>query len=228
MMLQPGKRAGAMAFRALAPLRHTSQPTPDPNKANLGDMVQQLRRRVPHMLQASLPKQMLSSDVLLRVAHHDQAVLPVMRGHVGYYAAFKAAQWVLLLVVLSPEVRIHVQSLKVCTDDTIHTVYPGSTKICIKWSTCLPQCPHLGPDAEPTLVARLGSHTWKGVDFTQSIGLGLLKGLATNPSPLDRVISGIFIFELDKTCTQVRVHTIDNLESIEKEPATVPRLLRVV
>ncbi|CAN3374674.1 hypothetical protein DIURU_000070 [Diutina rugosa] len=228
-MLPVYRHSGVAAFRVVGALAQSPVRGPDPaRKANLGDMVQQLRLRVPGLLHHSLPKSMVSPDVVLRVCPTQyHGYLPQLKGHVPYYATCKALQLVLSSVVLNSRARIHIQSLKIGTDDTPSTLIPGSTKIGIKWTTCDPRCPHL--DGESSSAARLGSHTWKGVDFTGSVGLGALKGLVSNPTDLDRVISGVFVFELNPQCDQILVHSIEDVETLEKEMGMAsPRLQRAV
>lgn len=41
-------------------------------------------------------------------------------------------------------------------------------------------------------------------------------GLTKEPKKLERVLSGLFIFELDEDNTKVLVHTIENMEIIER------------
>lgn len=86
-------------------------------------------------------------------------------------------------------------------------------------------------DSFSTTNAKLGSHRWSSIDAVQvladlkrnwtipgsisDLGKGIV-GLKKDDSKLERIILGIFIFELNDQNDQVVVHTIDNLNIIER------------
>lgn len=45
---------------------------------------------------------------------------------------------------------------------------------------------------------------------------GTIMGLTKEPKKLERVISGLFIFELNEDNSKILVHTIENMEIIER------------
>lgn len=214
-------RSQTVWFRRVAPLANCSPPPIDQQRrANLGKMVEQLRERVPQLLHELIPKLMVSQEVVLKIHPHGNH-LPKFSGHVPYYATCKALQLVMMLVVLNSHAEIHIQSMKVTNDDSPTTECPGSTKICVRWSSCPPRCFHLAGEA--TLAAKLGAFTWKDVDMTRNVGLGALRGLASHAN-VERVLCGIFVFELNRDCDQIVVHSIEDVDTIEEEEVqVVPR-----
>lgn len=98
-------------------------------------------------------------------------------------------------------------------------------------------------DSFSTAQAKLGSHRWSGFDpgkviseesLTWSVSSSLgdltkaLIGLKKEDSGLERVILGIFIFELNEDNSQVLVHTIEDMTIIERrEEQSVEEKLRV-
>lgn len=226
-------------------------------KANLGKLIEELKILLPNVLQKSLPKDIISKEILLRICptyfEEFNAYLPALKGHVSYYTTLKTLQVVLTSVVLNPNVRLHLQNIKVLNPNEstreFQCVDPNSTKIYIRWTTCGEGCHHLHEqdsntnDDNPrkyqsTSDARLGSHSWLEVDtskFTQlanhksdggkslpSLGKTIthlttgLIGLVKEKNRLERVISGIFIFELNDDNSEIVVHTLENIDIIEK------------
>lgn len=253
------------------------------NKANLGKMIEELQRLVPNLLVKSLPKDLISSEVLLRICptHFDEfnALLPNIKGHVSYYTTLKSLQFVLTSLILNPKVKLHIQNIAIVPpqQSTIEylCVYPHTTKIQIRWTTCSDGCHHLteenptessgynvttrttsppGPDGSTgpnsstnsTSSAMLGSHSWSQLDpkpfynyhnsetaprETKSLLKTLNQltsgfiGLVKTNNDLERVISGIFIFELNHNNTQILVHTIEEVNIVEnQEPLEVSGL----
>lgn len=209
-------------------------------KANLGKMVEQLKVLLPDILNKSLPKEIISSGIILRIcpSHFDQynAYVPALQGQVSYYATCKTIQMILTSVVLSPKIKLHIQSIRVTTENDVQTIYPGSTKITVRWTTCPENCRHLFKDSNgffSTSHARLGSHKWTKLDPNDLIHsqdsssltktfttLGQLTstliGLTKEHKKLERIICGIFIFELNDQNDKIRVHTIEDIDIIEK------------
>lgn len=233
-------------------------------KANLGAMVEEIKILVPNLLNKSLPKPVLSSNILLRICptHFDEfnSFLPNLKGHVSYYATWKTIQLVLTSIVLSPKVKLHVQSVRVSHGTDVQAVYPDSTKIIVRWTTCSEGCDHLSPDQtkhaddlsnyHSTSDAKLGSHKWSKLDTLRFVkdykdpsGISkalpsiattisqistALVGLTKEGNKLERVISGIFIFELNQDNDKIVVHTIEDVELVERsETEDVDSGLRV-
>lgn len=207
-------------------------------KANLGMTIENLRRTLPKILQKSLPKSIISKDIVLRICptHLDEfnAYLPSLKGQSSYYATCKAIQLVMTSVILNPKIQLHIQSIRTSYDHDSQAIYPDSTKIHVRWTTCCENCPHLSMDNDTefhsTSVGRFGSHRWAKINsesFIQSQDSSnffktmttiksAMKGLSKESEKLERVISGIFIFELNPMNDEIIVHTIEDIEIIEK------------
>lgn len=218
---------------------------------NLGAMVDLLKEHVPMLLQVSLPKAIVLEDVLLRIcpSHFEliNAYLPNIRGHVSYYATFKAAQLFLTSLMLNPNTHLHIELMRTSKIPDRNCFSAHSTKIYVRWSTCSEGCHHLVQDPlmlelqSSTSNAKLGSHRWSRIDagefshkldwsITNSIsdlGKGII-GLTKHDSRLERKILGVFIFELNEENDQITVHTVEDMNIIERhEELNVGNKLRV-
>ncbi|KAK6464570.1 hypothetical protein DFJ63DRAFT_317862 [Scheffersomyces coipomensis] len=241
-------------------------------KANLGSIIDELKVLIPNILNTSLPTHVLSKDILLRVCptHFNEPYLPALKGHTTYYATCKALQLILTSFVLSPKVKLHVQSIRVHEGADALAVFNESTKIYVRWTTCAEGCDHLSSEEQSgtnnlkndlfhsTSDAKLGSHKWSKLDTMRILndsnksqesnggGSGSLSknlpsitkalsqlpaaliGLTKVNNKLERVISGIFIFELNETNDEIIVHTVENVDIIERtETEDVDGQLRV-
>lgn len=237
-------------------------PENDPNLANLGSTIEKLNGFIPNILHKSLPKSIIAPTVLLRICptHFSDLnyYLPNIKGHVSYYTTLKTLQIIVSSFILNPNVKLHIQFIKVIKPHTSNiellTVYPQSTKIYVRWSTCNEGCHHLlpHPTQQPfhqphksTSHAKFGSHTWSKVDTSKfqnwkvdaanvnvmSLGQTLshltsgLVGLVKENKRLERIVCGVFIFELNETNDKIIVHTIEDVNIIERtEPLPVTRL----
>lgn len=217
------------------------------SKANLGKTLEELRILLPNMLQKSLPKQLISRDVLLRICptHFNQLnhYLPRIKGHVSYYTTMKTIQFVLTSLILNPDVKLHLQSIKVMTPEESNIDYLcvfRTTKIQVRWSTCNEGCGHLESgdkgklEYNSTSNAKLGSHKWTKVDTLKFLQISEseplksfshlttgLVGLMKELNRLERVISGIFVFELNEDNSKIIVHTIEDVNIVEKREPQV-------
>lgn len=206
-------------------------------KINVNKVIDQLREYVPDILETSLPKSIISKDIYLRIcpSQFDENYLPKLNGLVTYYTTCKAIQLFLTSVMLSPKVKLHIQSIRVSRGPDPQCMFNDTTKIFLRWSTCPDGCSHL--DAQGTSQAHLGTHKWseedtkKIFDNHKSLSTlvsklpGTIMGLTKEPKKLERVISGLFIFELSEDNSKILVHTIENMEIIERfEPETQPNV----
>lgn len=227
----------------------------DPNKeeqekiSNLGTMIERLHILVPTMVHKSLPKELLLPHILLRIcpSHFElvNSYLPNIKGHVSYYATCKALQLFLTSLVLNPNVQLHVQSVRTSHLSEPQCVYPDATKVYVRWTTCPEGCTHLseGDRERSTASAKLGSHRWARIDADKyleqqphnwSLSSSLadltkgLIGLTKEEVRLERVILGVFIFELNEQNDQIIAHTIEDMDVVERrEEQGVDGKLRV-
>lgn len=215
-------------------------PEEQERKANLGALVDEMRLLVPGMVHETLPKSIVLPDIMLRIcpSHFDQmnAFLPNIKGHVSYYATCKALQLFMTSVVVNPNVQLHIQSLRTTTASDLPCVYPHSQKIIVRWTTCPEGCTHLRRKvngSHKTGDAKLGSHRWSRIDTDKFVDAqenpynwllssslaGLTKGiigLKKEEEDLERVVLGIFIFELNTKNDHIVAHTIEDMDVIER------------
>lgn len=229
-------------------------PEEQEKKANLGAMVDGLRQLVPRMVHETLPKHLILPDIMLRIcpSHFEQinAFLPNIKGHVSYYATCKALQLFMTSVVVNPNVQLHIQNMRTSTASDFSCVYPESQKIFVRWTTCPEGCTHLTRHSSASSLktgdAKLGSHRWSRIDadkfvdakehpynwsLTSSLA-DLTKGIIglkkEDSDSLERVVLGIFIFELNDKNSQIIAHTIEDMDVIERrEQQGVDGKLRV-
>lgn len=172
------------------------------------------------------------------------AYLPNIKGHVSYYATCKALQIFLTSLVLNPRTELHILLIRTSRFPEPNCMYEHSTKIHIRWTTCPEGCWHLS--GSPKLVslqtnddttdastsnAKLGSHRWSSIDpgklldaldlnwsltgALANLGKGIV-GLRKEDDKLERIISGVFIFELNESNDQITVHTVEDMEVVER------------
>lgn len=217
--------------------------------ANLGSTIDILKVLVPNLLHKSLPKYFLLPDIMLRMnpSHMDllKLILPNIKGHVSYYAACKALQIFFTSVVLNPQAQFHIQLIRTSNFPEPNTVFAHSTKVYVRWNTCQEGCfhlqqepsetaddtdspsrssrPHNGHALEPNKAIDKVHSGWSLAHLTSGI-----IGRKKDDSSLDRVILGIFIFELTPDNSQILVHTIDDMVIVERrENQEVEEKLRV-
>ncbi|EER34133.1 conserved hypothetical protein [Candida tropicalis MYA-3404] len=197
-------------------------------KINLNRLIDKLKENIPDILETSLPKSLISKDIYLRIcpSQVDENYVPKLNGQVTYYTTCKAIQLFLTSVMLSPKVKLHIHSIRVANGPDPQCMFNDTTKLFVRWSTCHHGCTHL--EEHGTSEAHLGTHKWsqedtkKIFDNHKSISSilsklpGTIMGLTKEPKKLERVLSGLFIFELDEDNTKVLVHTIENMEIIER------------
>ncbi|KAG7811163.1 hypothetical protein KL921_002791 [Ogataea angusta] len=226
-------RSGQLNFLAS---RQPRFPGPDsPRKANLGTIIQMLQLKVPHLLQHNLPQEFLSQDIVLRLLPAQRPHIPVIRGVLLYNTTFKTLQLLVTSFFLNPEAKLHITHMNIkearqslSNTDLVNLsinnnlldfeespeLSPYTTKITIKWRTCLNGCLHLHDNK--TADARLGAYN---LDTNSLLHLKLpLQNLTKlNDNSIERVLTGIFVFELTDKNDKIAVHTIDDCEIIENE-----------
>lgn len=243
-------------------------------KANLGSTIEMLQLKVPKLLQELLPEGSVSKNIIFRILPHKYPKMPLFKGYLLYSTTLKTLQLALTSFYLNPKTRIHITNIKVdeptssmSSDELVnlslnntsiekadpsinHTAQSLSnytTKIIIKWRTCLNGCPHL--DHSSTAHAKMGSFKFDNLDMSKvlpesgkNLSSALVREIELNLFPgflqrknkkseikeemaqksdrkLERIVSGVFIFELTADNDKIAVFTIDNCDVLEnKEP----------
>ncbi|ODV87924.1 hypothetical protein CANARDRAFT_26103 [[Candida] arabinofermentans NRRL YB-2248] len=216
-------------------------------KANLGSMIQMLQHKVPDLLTESLPAEYISKDVILRILPKSYPNIPEFKGSMVYHTTIKTIQLFLTSFYLNPGVKLHITNIKVMepsnslsTNELIElsinnnsiessTKYGQelsqyTTKIIIKWRTCLKGCPHL--NNLNTTSATSGTFNTAGFEIAKYFHLtSPLKfkndenhdPMIRDEHGIERIVTGIFIFELNAENDQIVVHTVDNCEVLENK-----------
>lgn len=199
--------------------------------SNLGETIDDIRNFVPSMLQKLIPKDKLLPNIMLRIcpSHLErvESYLPNIKGHVSYYATCKALQLFLTSFVLNPLVKLHVESIRTSKFPEPNCLYAHTTKVYVRWTTCPEGCMHLVGD-NSTAQAKLGSHLWLGIDPEKvvkehkswtTLVADLTKAITGKKDGLrfERMILGIFIFELSEDNSQILVHTIEDMNIVERK-----------
>lgn len=172
------------------------------------------------------------------------AYLPNIKGHVSYYATCKALQLFMTSLVLNPRTQLHISLIRTSRFPEPNCVHAHSTKIYIRWTTCPEGCWHLSGSAKlveqecndkysdhSTANATLGSHRWSSIDpgklldkvdlnwsltgALADLGKGII-GLRKEELRLERLVSGIFIFELNESNDKIIVHTVEDMDVVER------------
>ncbi|KAI5962987.1 uncharacterized protein KGF55_002779 [Candida pseudojiufengensis] len=259
-----------LKFQKSLPLKNSPELTPEDKqelqrKINLSNLIKNLKTQLPNILENNLSKDIISSKIYLRIcpSQFDENYLPKLQGYLTYYSTCKAIQLFITSIILSPKVKLHLTNIKIADKNQpdSNCMFPNSTKLYIRWNTCIPNCiEHLGLN-QSTTQANFGSHKWSNEDtknlfsnnhnlsnsknqedssinlnlskFIGKITRTLLSGskLTNNHSQenqsdkedssksnkeLERVIYGLFIFELNEDCNQILVHTIENMDIVER------------
>lgn len=234
-------------------------------KVNLGKMIMELKELVPGILEESLPKKIVDDKIVLRICptylKENNAYFPLVKGAIAYYSACRVLQFVVSCFILTPKVKIHIQSIRVLGNGnagapSLQGVYSDSNKIYMRWSTCSEECEHLlaedeTSDTAATMTKSFSNYSNPGPQSSSEQGLikekvllfgklnrGLISqnkasspslsmtlshllrnliGLKRERKKLERVISGVFIFELNEENDRLIAHTIENIDIIEKK-----------
>ncbi|KAI5968567.1 hypothetical protein CANMA_002312 [Candida margitis] len=209
-------------------------------KMNLSNLIEKLKSQIPNILEHNLSKEIISNNIYLRIcpSQFDENYLPKLHGTIAYNSACKAITLFITSIILSPQVKLHISSIKTSRKQDPQCMFSTSMKVYVRWSTCRPNCEHLG--VQSTSNAHFGSHKWSPEDTKKLMGanvtlsglIGKLTGAVMGVNKekqkdLERVISGLFIFELNDNCDEILVHTVENMDIIERFETEPGNALRV-
>lgn len=228
--------------------------------ANLGTMVQILQLKVPQMLTHIPPRRIMSNRIMMRILPNQFPNFPNFHGKFAVNIAMKTIQKGLTMFYINPRCQLHITDLtiiepmKSLSDDELinlsidnneigyedcpaQEVSQYTSKIRIKWRTCLAKCEHLmdsNTDQAKYGVFSIDRFNWskllKASNPIQTLAVleakKTLEGLSNTIKSLDpsessedvgRVLTGIFVFELNAANDKVVVFTIDSLEILESK-----------
>lgn len=190
-------------------------------KLNLGKVLDVLNNEIPDILTTLISSDMISSDIIFRISPTSHPNLPTFKGYVPYVTTAKTLQLCLTQFILNPSVKVHITKTNVFEADkdiSNYGLYKNTTKLVMKWKTCPENCPHLIANEETSKGSK-GKHTWSDLDHTSlliSQNYGLIN-LKLTDDKIERILSGIFVFELDENNEKIKVFTIEDVEIIENK-----------
>lgn len=208
-------------------------------KANMGKMVDYLTEILPNALHTIPDSSYLSENIILRVSPTVSPNIPILKGRVSYITTLKATQFILINFLLNPQVKLHITDIKpqlnqggdfVRNGDlsNYYGMFEKSDKIIIKWRTCLDDCNHL--KLKKSGYALKGSHILEKFDIKKLWNHALgndekklsefnhgVSKVDDDSTGFERIIYGIFVFELDSNCEKIIVHNVENIEMYDKK-----------
>lgn len=157
------------------------------------------------MLQTPLPSSIISDGVMLRILPVTHPHLPSVSGRTPYNTSIRLLQFLVTNLLVSPKSTLLVLSARLdSTNSSWKETDELPPKFIVHWRTCSPEI-------------QSGSyypHSWSSsLAAMDPATLARTLGILPHEYP---VLTGIFEFEFDITCKEVRVHTINNLEYITK------------
>ncbi|SCU90758.1 LANO_0D09846g1_1 [Lachancea nothofagi CBS 11611] len=214
--------------------------------ANLGAMTEYLSSEaVPHMLSRTIKTEKLDPQIKLRLLPTQHPYLPSIQGPTKYKHSITAIGLIIRSFVLHGNAILHVTGVETITGVSKSQRYntiTGNDKIVIHWHSCDADGYYHANSGNSTSQANLlFSNAKDNINLkreTDSLPYGDLLQYIMNPSlglsrdtineqtkSLDdyrqqegnsRSIHGYFIFELNCDNTKILVHTIDNVEMLDK------------
>ncbi|OUM51882.1 hypothetical protein BVG19_g1019 [[Candida] boidinii] len=142
-------------------------------KANLGTTIRYLIENLPNSLNSTLDSEKLSSDIILRILPRSHPNIPIFKGLIVYLTTIKTLQLILTTFFINKNVKLHLSSIKVLENTENSSlnnnelvnisngisimneinktagssgtggIYSNSTKIIIKFRSCINGCNHL-------------------------------------------------------------------------------------
>ncbi|AAS52399.1 AEL285Wp [Eremothecium gossypii ATCC 10895] len=172
-------------------------------RANMGEMLTYLQEKVPLLLSETIEDARLAPDVVLRLMPLSRPYLPEFHGHAQYKTVWKGLQMVVNTFVVRQPCAIGVRNLHVDEANRL---------IRISWATTE------GPEGEAAPSAQAGGTDHE--ELRRHLGHRLdeqwVRSLARGTHVKTRVVSGVFLFELDPTNERICSHIVDNVTMIDE------------
>lgn len=196
-----------MLLRSLIQLRAYSQESRQlVRRANLGSMIESLKDNVPHMLTHLLPHEIISPNIILRLLPTQLPNLPPLKGYTVYASTLKTLQQGLHMFYLHPKSKISITHMSVIEPTgslSCEEVIDNSIK-----------------NTEVAAEPNLNIQHQKVSNYTTKIKM-LWKTSRPEGTPAvdgqNKILSGVFVFELDAENEKIYVFTIDNVELMDSK-----------
>ncbi|KAF2858617.1 hypothetical protein K470DRAFT_196164, partial [Piedraia hortae CBS 480.64] len=121
------------------------KPPFNPRALQFGDTVRTLHKRLPTVLQSSLPADILNAQVELRLFPSTHPHLPAVRGRLAYTAALCTAPMAWGRVPLVGNVRLSILSEQLIKQNAFGS--KGGERLVVKWRTS-GRAREIGPDKD--------------------------------------------------------------------------------
>lgn len=216
-------------------------------KANMGKMIDYLTTILPDALHTVPDSSYLAENIILRVAPTVSNIpllkgrvsyLTTLKATQFILTNFLLNPQVKLHIT-DIKTQFYGGDFVKNGDLTGYGLYERSDKVVIKWRTCLDECHHLKERDQRSGYALKGSHILERFDFKKlwnhgggggdhntssssvnnsSTGYENFDGVSkVDGDGFERVIYGIFVFELDAKCEKIIVHNVENIEMYDKK-----------
>lgn len=169
-------------------------------------MIDTITDTVPQMLSATLPKESLADDIVLRILPVSHPHIPAIIGRTKYQTTMKLLQFFVTTMLLPPTSQIQILSARV-VEDSIHSGrFHDMSKFVVHWRTVSP---------EPNVPGYDGGDEFPG-SWTANLQVPkLARTLSLLPNEYP-VLVGIFEFEFSPDCQTIASHSITDLEYLSK------------
>lgn len=203
--------------------------------ANLGNLTSRLvDREIPRLLNRNITDELIADDILLRLLPSAYPHLLALSGAHKYRVSMSAMRLLVNKLVLdSCGTKLRIKNVETISSNTgdqseqsrrSYDYVTGGDKLIVKWET--------EPAGETDQESHKPVPEWFN-DGNHSSRLDHIVKFIEHPgaTPLNmklfnrdsmayddeyhRVLSGVFIFEMDNDNTKIQVHTIDNVEMID-------------
>ncbi|CDK25805.1 unnamed protein product [Kuraishia capsulata CBS 1993] len=213
-------------------------------KANLERMVAMLKKEVPNTLKTQLPFDYVDKNVVLRIFPEKLPNVPVIKTNTMYFSVSKILTVIIRNFILSSRVKLHIQQVNVLENSTGLSdavfdeaesrimlnkdrvseteslsigLFERSTKVVIKWRTCVDGCSHL--HTSRTVDSDMGAFRISNLNLYDLFINHSFSEVKKEPDTLhlERVMCGVFVFELSENNDKIKVQTIDDVELVETD-----------
>ncbi|AGO12083.1 AaceriAEL285Wp [[Ashbya] aceris (nom. inval.)] len=173
-------------------------------RANMGEMLTYLQAKVPLLLSETIEDARLAPDVVLRLMPLSRPYLPEFHGRTHYKTVWKGLQMVVNTFVVRQPCAIEVRNLHVDEENR---------QIRISWATTE------GPAGEAA-AGPCEDGVVEHEELRRHLGHRLdeqwVRSLARGTHVKTRVVSGVFLFELDSANERICSHIVDNVTMIDE------------
>lgn len=178
-------------------------------------MIDTITDTVPQMLATTLPKEVLATDIVLKILPISHPHIPQIIGRTKYQTAIKLLQFFVTTMLLPPTSQLQILSARL-TEDKVSTD-SNMSKFTVHWRTVSPDYGDEDSDLGST-SSRSNGNERSNYPSSWTSNLQVPK-LARTLSLLPHeypVLVGIFEFEFSLDCKTIATHVITDVEYLSK------------